>query len=756
MFAAGRLHPLETLMEAMARIYAKNTGINIRFGKNFSTNGKDITIVRMLDDTDPWVRFKVEMFVKHEAAHIISGDYPYFFEYLEDNGKKKTTKSTIFNVVRDVTIEGHIVEIRWPGTIRKYKILLPRLIEEDNNPAILMGQVSFFKMLMWATYFRARAYQHEADCGIILPEAVQEIYDRRILPFIPDIAAHDTIPQSQELTEAIYEELMKEPPPQKPPPPPPPPEPQEGEEEEEESDQCPQPQPGDGEACDSDEDNPWPDDEEEQENTAPAPQSSDDNEDEESGDEEDTSDGDSGDESTDDSNESEDDSDGSEDDSEDNESEDNEPEDNEPEDGDSEDNEPEDGDSEDNEPEDGDSEDNEPEDGDSEENDSEDNESEDGDSEDNESDEDADESEDEDDPQSGDEDEEPESGDEDEDPESGDEEEDEDEEDPFSDDGEEALKKAQEEMDEDNGESSVNEDLTDEINEYADDRMLYRETAGLTENVIIPDERYDWQAEVCKYEAEGRKVTGYCGPKLKTLFISMKAPVTRRHLKNGRLDCLNLWKTKMGSREVMKRKTPSTLEDSAVYFVADHSSSMNGTKGDLTHSILTSLSSDMDKMRIPFEAIGFTCPWIDEVPSGKTNGQEGIRSVPINIHMLKRFDEQYVRVRHRFVWPTRTIATAELPAIVYGANRLILRRETKKVMFILTDGGTCTGISALDTAMQTATKEFIERMKMADIKVVLIGIMDQTPLIYDPNAIILDDLNVFATTFYNKLMDILL
>jgi len=744
-----RLHPIETLMEVFARIYSKNTGINIRFGSNFSTDGKDITIIRLLDDTDPAIRFEVEMGVMHEIGHIMTGDFPFFFEYLENNGTKKTTKSTIFNVVRDVTIEGNTMEVKYPGLKQKWKKFLTWLIEKQ-KPALASGNVRIFKMLMLATYFRAREYQHQDTFGegIILPDAAEEIYQRRILPFIPDIAAHDTIPQSQELTETIFAELMKEPPPPKPPEPEEPDsEPQAGSGEESESGEEGESEPQTG---DTGEDDPWEEKEEEKECENPTPTKSEDDSEEEEGkenedeepapaedgedsedkdedpeDEEEGSNSASNEEDSEEKDESKEDSDSSEDDEKDEES----------------DNENEsDSDDEENSEDDSD-----------EENDSDDEENSEG----NENSEDDSDEENE--------------GSEGEGEQSGSEEtgEDEESEDPFSDDGEEALKKAQEEMEEDEGEKDIGEEIAEDVNKYADDTCLYRELPFMKENVTIPQERPGWNAEVGALEAEGRRITGYTGSKLKQLFISQQAPDWHRNLREGKLDCKNIWKAKVGKKEICKRRTPSTLEDSAVTMVVDNSGSMAarisgrnyvhssgpGSKAFITHAIMTSLGSDMDKLRIPFEGIGFTTPWTD--PSNH-NAVNGVRTTPININLMKSFDEPYRQVRHRFVWPAYNNATAELPAIVFAANRLIVRKETKKVMFILTDGHTETGCSQLDAAMRVATKEFIERMKRAGIRVVLIGILDNSVLDYDPDAIILYDLNVFAREFYGKLMSLLL
>jgi len=707
-------HPIESEMEMFARVYSRDTGVRIIFGQGFSTDGKIITIVRLLDHADPWVRFEIEMGVYHETGHVISKDFSTFNSY------KDKTKKVLFNVVRDVTIEGKIMEIRYPGMKSKWATFLSWVVDR-NNQTIASRGVKPFQMLMWALYFRAREYQHGENFGpgIILPPAIEEIYDRRILPFIPETAEHEGIPASQDLVEKIYEELMKEPPP------PPQPkqqaqsgdgegEPRQSEEESEEG----------GGGLDGTPDE-WEEKEKEKEKKKTAPSKSTEDEEEAPENEEEDSEDTSKEDSSKDEDESKEGSEGSEDSE--NENKEN-----------SEDEDESDKNSKG-------SEDSENKNEDESEDENEGNKSDENSKDENKSEEEEeDDKNDEDNPEDSPDSEGDENG------------KDEDSENPFSDDGEEALKKAQEEMENGAEGTSVGEEIAEDVNKYANTTHLYREVAGLKEKIIQSYPRHAWAKEVASYEDQGKKMTGYAGTKLKILFISEQAPVTHRNLKNGKLDCLNLWKTKTGSTDVCKRKIPSSLEDSAVSMVVDNSSSMNGAKGIITHSLMTALSTDLDKLRIPFEAIGFTTEWMGNGTTAKVLANTGVRSHPITIHLMKTFAESYRLVRHRFVWPANTNGTAELPAIVFAAKRLVERRETKKVMFILTDGGTCTGNDNLNASMHEATKDFIERMKRAGIKVVLIGIQSNCVLDYDPNAIVLTDLNIFASQFYSNLMKLLL
>jgi nitric oxide reductase activation protein len=133
-----------------------------------------------------------------------------------------------------------------------------------------------------------------------------------------------------------------------------------------------------------------------------------------------------------------------------------------------------------------------------------------------------------------------------------------------------------------------------------------------------------------------------------------------------------------------------------------------------------------------------------------------IRRSPCRLILMKDFNEPYRVVRHRFAWPKSSSLTAEFPAIRFGAQKLAMRKETKRVLFVLTDGHTETGSAELDVAMRAAMKEYIQRLIKAGMKVVGVGILDDSLAEYIPDFIHVSDLSVFASQFYTKLSQLIL
>ena len=85
-----------------------------------------------------------------------------------------------------------------------------------------------------------------------------------------------------------------------------------------------------------------------------------------------------------------------------------------------------------------------------------------------------------------------------------------------------------------------------------------------------------------------------------------------------------------------------------------------------------------------------------------------------------------------------------------------MRRETKKILFILTDGQTQTDNYDLDNAMRNATKEYVDRLIRAGVKVVGVGILNTCIADYVTDFIHMNDLATFPTIFYAKLSKLLL
>ena len=297
---------------------------------------------------------------------------------------------------------------------------------------------------------------------------------------------------------------------------------------------------------------------------------------------------------------------------------------------------------------------------------------------------------------------------------------------------------------------SIGDEIAKTVNDYANTTQIYRVDESVEDVVYKQNPKSYWQDEVGRYESEGRRTTAYLGGRFRSLFISEQAKRWISSQRSGKLDTRKLWND--NSDSIFRKRTEGRREDSAVSLVIDNSGSMKGNKSNVASSILTALAGELDRVRIPFECMGFTSTRNNDYDKNKV----GIRTSPIHINMIKSFGESYRRTKYRFVWPSFSSLTVELDCIKYAVNRLIQRRETKKILFVLCDGDVESGSSQLNNALNRAEIEYVKRLEKAGIYVVGFGIQSYTPATFFTNHIIVNELDGFARTFFKELSKILI
>lgn len=680
---------METTMEKIARIYANKRDIVAVPGNAFATDGQKIYYVPMPDNTDPYILQKSKYGFLHEKDHCVFTDFTDL-----KAGKLKGSLHSIWNALEDTRIE-RLGAREWKGQVSLAKDALRDIVQKEINSRFIDPSVSIFKKVLDLLYLKVK--EHElGDLGLIIPDKIQRLFDEKVGDQLPAIYQADTQEAIGKIAKTLHARMKDMNPP-------PPPQnqsgkgkPQKGQSQQQESDSDGQGQSEDNESEEkqSGKKKSKKKKEKDEDDQSQESSSGDKSENKETGEDEDDEDGSGS---------------GSESDSSDNErgSEDGEEENSDPEDQDS-------GDSDDGGTD-----------------------SESGDQS-SSSDEDRD-GEDSDGSGSVDSDDESDSG-------SGSDEDDgsdtgssggEGQEDDLKDERKDLAKQIKDNQEE----SSINDDIAKDVEEHADKQCIYRDANGLKENI----KRYDGNDSTVRcYEEQGRKMLGGNTSKFKRLFISMRAPKMTRLQRSGRLDLGRVWND--DSDVIFQKCQPGILENSAVSMVIDNSASMRGQKSQIASALLSYMARELDRLRIPFECMGFT------TCGDASLDYEGVRHGPILINLIKEFNEPYRKVRKHFQWPSGwPSGTVEFPCVRYAAQRLIHREETKKVLFILSDGE-----SGCDYRMMEAMIDYIQRLIKAGIIVVGIGIQDGAIANYVPDTIVIQNLNRVAPEIFNKLTRILL
>lgn len=631
--------PIESEMEVFARVYSKSMDVKIVPGPGFASDGRTITVVPALDQMDPWTRFKTEVIVYHETAHVKFTDF---------KGLPRTSiLHSLHNSIEDAWIEREM-ETKWKGMKRKWIEFLSKFINTPeaavNHP---MPPIEWMGQLL---YTKAREKHLGIDLGIDakVPDGIMKIWNARVAKYLPEVVKCKSTKVAVNIAKRVlaeFKDIVD--------PPKPKPDPKKGDQDGQGQGQG---QPGDqkdgqGQGQDQKGDQ----DKDQKEGQGQGQGQSGDQKDQDqkdgqgqSGDQKDQDgqgQGQPGDQN-----------------------------------------------------------------GDSQAQDGQ---------------------------QNG---QEGSQG-----PKKAQKGKGKADKDPLDDaDAKKAIEDLKKQMESGNADptNDIGSQIKKDLNRYVNTHNILKEEAGLQENII----RYPSTGNVSAAETMGRKITAVNATKFRNLFISERAPRWQENLDTGKINSRKLYRLKTGSVSVFHRKTEKVYEDSAVSLVLDLSASMNGEKIEMARAVIMAMADMLDRLRVPFEVIGFN--------SGG-NGGGNIRVRPANIYEIKRFEDSYRRVFQNFGCPP-TSGTNEWPAIKRAAYHLAERRETKKVMFILTDGCTEYGTDKVESDTRYTIKMFINRLKKAGMKVVGLGILDDSAEYYCPDFVSVRNLNAFAGEMYGKIAKYLL
>lgn len=218
--------------------------------------------------------------------------------------------------------------------------------------------------------------------------------------------------------------------------------------------------------------------------------------------------------------------------------------------------------------------------------------------------------------------------------------------------------------------------------------------------------------------------------------------------RSGRLHSANLSRLAVGDSRVFRRRHETTSKDVAVSLVIDASGSMSGAKIYTATQAAYALSSVLERIGINHEVIAFTtgepCATPSELESEQRKiGRHFTRIEGLYMPVIKGFNERLkTEVKERFGWlPNSRILRNNIDGecVEIAARRLIGRRESGKVMIVLSDGApACQGDMA---ALQRHLKNVVRNVEKAGVKTVGIGIQSNEVTRFYPKNIVLNNVS---------------
>lgn len=231
--------------------------------------------------------------------------------------------------------------------------------------------------------------------------------------------------------------------------------------------------------------------------------------------------------------------------------------------------------------------------------------------------------------------------------------------------------------------------------------------------------------------------------------------------RSGRMHSANLSRLAVGDDRVFRRKHASTSKDVAVELVIDASGSMGGAKIHLATQAAYALSQVLERIGIKHEVICFTTgsggSHSEISEESRKIGRGFSRVESLYMPILKTFEERLTaQTRDRFGWlPHSNILRNNVDGecIEVAARRLKMRRETGKVMIVLSDGAP--SAAGDHRALDKHLREMVQTVTKSGVNVVGIGIQTTSVERYYPKNVVINDVDELPDRVIKELRHLL-
>jgi cobaltochelatase CobT len=223
----------------------------------------------------------------------------------------------------------------------------------------------------------------------------------------------------------------------------------------------------------------------------------------------------------------------------------------------------------------------------------------------------------------------------------------------------------------------------------------------------------------------------------------------RRH---GKLDRRLLHTVPTGNVNVFKRPDGGRAIDTAVAMLIDGSGSMSGSRIHRASRVAICLAEALDRAGVPFEVTGFNnCypeskEWERMYRDAADKGELWERTSALVFYVFKGFGESLIKAKPKLATIAKMTGgdNGDGDALMRASRRLLKRRESRKVMLVLSDGQPITsGMNVSSNVHAQYLRNVVDRCKKDGIDMVGIGIQsDCVKKFYDKHVVLnnIDDL----------------
>ena len=191
---------------------------------------------------------------------------------------------------------------------------------------------------------------------------------------------------------------------------------------------------------------------------------------------------------------------------------------------------------------------------------------------------------------------------------------------------------------------------------------------------------------------------------------------------------------------------------------------MSGLRIHLARQVAILFAETLNQLRIPSEIIGFTTKPAKRLHT-RLQQESGMglnelskfysRLFPCVYYIFKAFEEPYRLFKPRVPAMDSKEYTPISDAILFSAKRIIVRKETRKIILVLTDGEPYSGNPYLQTTVIQHLEEILRKCESARIECIAIGIQTDYVQRFFKEYVVVDNLSDLPKAFYAKFSELL-
>ncbi len=219
-----------------------------------------------------------------------------------------------------------------------------------------------------------------------------------------------------------------------------------------------------------------------------------------------------------------------------------------------------------------------------------------------------------------------------------------------------------------------------------------------------------------------------------------------------------------GSNKVFRQIKECESDSVAVSLLIDLSGSMNGPRIHLARQVAILFAETLNQLRLPSEVIGFTTEPAKRTFS-RLQQETGMdiqelsklyaRYFPCVYSIFKAFEEPFRLLKPRVPAMNALEYTPIDDAILFTAKRIIIRKETRKIILVLTDGEPYSGNPTMLQSVIKHLEENLLKCEKAGIECVAIGIQTEYVKRFFKEYVVVQNLPELPKAFYAKFSELL-